>query len=51
MLTLKYLTIIGMLAAVTWFATQPDFPAVMLGILSLSVFMLTLLPITSDKRI
>jgi hypothetical protein len=47
----KYMAIIGIAAAIVWFEMRPEFAAVLLGILSLSVFMLTFLPIASDKKI
>lgn len=47
--TLKSLSGLGVLVAVVWFFMRPDFAAVLTGILSLSVFMMTLLPITSTS--
>lgn len=47
---LKTLSTVGTVAAAAWFSAQPDFAAVLLGIMSLSVFMLTFLPIASDSQ-
>ncbi|WP_157889155.1 hypothetical protein [Herminiimonas arsenitoxidans] len=46
----KILSTTGMIVAMGWFAMRPEFAAVLVGILSLSVFMLTFLPITSDSK-
>jgi hypothetical protein len=48
--SLKAVSALGMLAAIGWFFNQPDFAAVLLGILSLSVFMMTLLPVSADNK-
>lgn len=48
---LKAVSTLGMIAAIVWFSTKPDFAAVLLGILSLSIFMMTLLPVETDKKI
>jgi hypothetical protein len=48
--SLKAVSALGMLAAIGWFFNQPDFAAVLLGILSLSVFMMTLLPVSADSK-
>lgn len=45
----KLISIFGMLAGVAWFAMVPDFAAVLLGILSLAIFMMTFLPVTPDE--
>lgn len=45
---LKSLSCLGMAGAAAWFVVSPDFAAVLLGILSLAVFMMTFLPITSS---
>lgn len=42
---------IGMITAAVWFFSVPDFAAVLLGILSLTVFMMTLLPVTADSKL
>jgi hypothetical protein len=47
---LKTVSAVGTGAAATWFFMKPDFAAVLLGILSLSVFMITFLPIASDSQ-
>lgn len=47
----KLLSIFGMLGGIAWFAMAPDFAAVLLGIVSLSIFMMTFLPITPDERV
>ncbi|MES2026602.1 MAG: hypothetical protein V4448_13715 [Pseudomonadota bacterium] len=46
----KILSTAGMVVAMGWFAMKPEFAAVLVGILSLTVFMLTFLPITSDSK-
>lgn len=44
---LKSLSCLGMAGAVAWFVMSPDFAAVLAGILSMALFMMMLLPITS----
>jgi hypothetical protein len=48
--TLKALSALGAIGCASWFFLTPsiDFPAVLLGIVSLSVFMMTLLPVKTD---
>ncbi|HTH43945.1 MAG TPA: hypothetical protein VL528_02580 [Oxalicibacterium sp.] len=48
--TLKVLSALGALGGACWFYLTPsvDFAAVLLGIVSLSVFMMTLLPIRTE---
>ena len=46
----KILSTTGVIVALGWFAMKQDFAAVLLGILSLSVFMITFLPIRSDNK-
>ena len=48
---LKFLSSLGIVAAVFWFFVEPDFAAVLVGILSLVVFMSTFLPITTDQQV
>jgi hypothetical protein len=48
---LKVVSTLGMVAAVCWFFTKPDFAAVLLGILSLSIFMMTFLPVDADSKV
>jgi hypothetical protein len=47
----KISSCIGMITATAWFFIVPDFAAVLLGILSLSVFMMSLLPVTVDSKL
>lgn len=47
----KITSCVGMIASVAWFFVVPDFAAVLLGILSLMVFMMTLLPVTADSKL
>ena len=47
----KISSCIGMITATAWFFSVPDFAAVLLGILSLTVFMMTLLPVTADSKL
>ncbi|HWT71328.1 MAG TPA: hypothetical protein VN361_03990 [Oxalicibacterium sp.] len=48
--TLKALSAAGAVGGASWFFLTPslDFPAVLLGIVSLSVFMMTLLPVRTE---
>lgn len=48
---LKTASALGVLAAAGWFAMEPDFIAVLVGIVSLSVLMMAFLPIAADKKI
>jgi hypothetical protein len=48
---IKSLSFLGMFAAAAWFFVMPDFAAVLTGILSLSAFMFTFLPVTTDQQI
>lgn len=45
----KLISLLGVLGGIAWFAMTPDFAAVLLGILSLSVFMMTFLPVAPDE--
>lgn len=45
----KMISVLGMLGGVAWFSMVPDFAAVLLGILSITVFMMTFLPVTPDE--
>jgi hypothetical protein len=45
----KLISVLGMLGGIAWFAMVPDFAAVLLGIMSLSIFMMTFLPVTPDE--
>lgn len=47
----KISSCVGMIAATAWFFIVPDFAAVLLGILSLTVFMMTLLPVAADSKL
>jgi hypothetical protein len=47
---LKAVSALGMFAAIGWFSNRPDFAAVLLGILSLSIFMMTFLPVSADSK-
>jgi hypothetical protein len=48
----KAVSALGMLGGAAWFYMRPsvDFPAVLLGILSLSIFMMTLLPVSTEQN-
>lgn len=47
----KSVSTFGMVLSVSWFAMNQDFGAVLLGILSLSSFMMTFLPMqTTDDQ-
>lgn len=46
----KLLSTTGVVAATGWFAMWPDFPALLVGILSLSALMMTFLPIAPDGQ-
>jgi hypothetical protein len=48
--TLKALSALGAVGGASWFFLTPsfDFPPVLLGIVSLSIFMMTLLPVRTD---
>lgn len=48
--TIKSLSCLGMLAASAWFLIEPDFAAVLAGIFSLMVFLMTFLPNPVDKQ-
>lgn len=48
---IKSLSFLGMFAAAAWFFVMPDFAAVLTGILSLSAFMFTFLPVATDQQI
>lgn len=48
---LKAVSALGVFASAGWFAIRPDFAAVLVGIVSLSVLMMTFLPVASDKKI
>ncbi|MFC7298020.1 hypothetical protein [Herminiimonas aquatilis] len=48
---IKFSSCIGMIAAAAWFAVAPVFAAVLTGILSLSVFMITFLPVSIDRQV
>lgn len=48
--TIKSLSCLGMLVAVVWFLMAPDFVAVLAGIFSLTVFLMTFLPSPVDKQ-
>jgi hypothetical protein len=47
---LKAISALGTIGGASWFFLRPsvDFPAVLLGILSLVIFMMTLLPVRTD---
>jgi hypothetical protein len=49
---LKAVSALGVLLGATWFYLMPavDFPGVLLGIISLSVFMMTLLPVSTEPN-
>ena len=47
----KISSCLGMFAAGAWFINMPDFAAVLLGILSLTIFMMTFLPVTPDSKL
>lgn len=46
----KLISMFGMLGGIAWFAITPDFAAVLLGILSLAIFMMSFLPMTPDEQ-
>lgn len=48
--TIKSLSCLGMLTASAWFLMEPDFAAVLAGIFSLMVFLMTFLPNPVDKQ-
>jgi hypothetical protein len=48
--TLKAASALGTFAAIAWFFNRPDFAAVLFGILSLSIFMMTFLPVSADNK-
>ena len=48
---IKSLSCLGMVAATAWFLVVPDFAAVLTGILSLSAFMFTFLPVATDQQV
>lgn len=47
----KLISLLGMLGGMAWFAIVPDFAAVLLGILSLAIFMMTFLPVRPDETV
>lgn len=48
---IKFLSCVGMIVAAGWFFAVPDFAAVLTGILSLTAFMITFLPIATDRQV
>lgn len=47
---LKTVSTLGTAAAAGWFFITPDFAAVLMGILSLSIFMMAFLPVETDSK-
>lgn len=47
----KTFSFFGMIAATAWFFLVQDFAAVLIGIFSLSAFMIAFLPIANDQKV
>jgi cytochrome b len=48
---LKMISVVGMLAALGWFFSTEEFAAVLLGIVSLSAFMMAFLPVKASNEV
>jgi hypothetical protein len=46
----RFFTCVGMIAAITSFYLTTDFAAVLAGILCMALFMMSFLPIASDRQ-
>jgi len=47
---IKAVSLFGTTAAAVWFVERQDFAAVLLGIVSLSILMMSFLPVTTDSQ-